>query len=274
MSATTENTQLMNLFANFLKDASELVKVKKDTNCLISQIIAHMVTDECNKMAIQNLERIFQRPFDSSHSDSSHSDSSHSDSSHSDSSHSDSSTMEEPLTTSPLKQKQKKIKANKSELNSPPDVPKAKPGRKAKTATNKEEEPVVASTCVTPVLDEPKPKAKKVKTKKTTEEAPTEEAPTEEAPKKEKKTKKVKANYIVPTEEAPTEEAPTEEVLKKEKKIKKVKAMVELKEVESKEVESKEVESTEDLVAKPVTMSNNEELTEEDLLEILSEDEE
>jgi len=274
MSATTENTQLMNLFTNFLKDASKLVKVKKDTDCLLSQIIAHMATDECNTTAIQNLERIFQRPFGSSQSDSS--------------------TTEEPLTidtvnapTSPLKQK--KIRAKKSELNSPvitdkdaPKVTKGKPGRKAKTQLVEEEPvlelvaPVVASACATPVLEEPKPtKAKKAKAKKTKEPAPTEEAPSQEMPKeeqpKEEQPKEEQPKEEQPKEEEPKEEEPKEEEPpKKEKKIKKVKA----KKDKPKEEEPKEDPPSEDLVAKLVAISNTEELTEEDLLELLSEDEE
>ena len=228
MSATTENTQLMNLFDKFLKDASKLSKVKKDTDCLISQIIAHMVTDDCHESAIQNLERIFQRPFDSANT-------------------------EEPVSivvddiTSPLKEKQKKIRAKKSEFNSPaitnadvtaePKVAKGKPGRKAKTAATVDEPvlelvaPVVASACSTPILEEEESKPKKTKAKKT------KEASTEEAPKKEKKTKKVKGN----------------------------------------EEESMQDTPSEDLVAKLVVIGNTEEteeLTEEDLLELLSEDEE
>jgi len=237
MTANTENTQLMNLFDKFLKDASKLSKVKKDTDCLISQIIAHMVTDECHVSAIQNLERIFQRPFDSVAADSS--------------------TVEEQLTidaTSPLKEKQKKIRAKKADFNSPaitdtvvtsePKVAKGKPGRKAKTAATVEEpvlelvSPVVASACATPVLEEeePKPKAKKTKAKKATLEVPTEESSKKESPKKEKKEKKEKKTKKVEDEDTPSK----------------------------------------DLVAKLVVIGNTEEteeLTEEDLLELLSDDE-
>jgi len=64
MSAqNTNTTPLSNLFDKFLKDASKLCNVKKDTECLISQIVAHMATPECQEDALMNLERIFQRSF-------------------------------------------------------------------------------------------------------------------------------------------------------------------------------------------------------------------
>jgi hypothetical protein len=266
MSATTENTQLMNLFEKFVKDASKLVNIKKDTDCLLSQIIAHMATDECHTSAIQHLERIFQRPFDSVHT-------------------------EEPLTIdidaansapSPVK-KQKKTKAKKSELNSPAPEPlanepkgtepktKGKPGRKPKASAPVEEEPaldlvapVIASACATPVLEEvDKPKAKKVKNVK---ETPVE---SEEAKPKTKKVKKVKDASI------------ETEVDEPKPKTKKTKKAIEEKPIEEKPIEEKPIEeepaAADDLVAKLTTISNEvetDELTEEDLLELLSEDEE
>jgi len=257
MSATTENTQLMNLFEKFLKDASKLTSVKKDTDCLISQIIAHMVTDECHTSAIQNLERIFQRPFDSVHT-------------------------EEHLTididcansaSSPVK-KQKKTKAKKSDIDShapesvttnEPNVTepktKGKPGRKPKVAVPVEEEPaldlvapVIASACATPVLEEvDKPKAKKVKKVKAVH------VESEESKPKAKKVKKVKDASI---------ETEVDEPKPKTKKTKKP--------IEEKPIED-EPAAADDLVAKLTTISNEietDELTEEDLLELLSEDEE
>lgn len=200
MSTTTENTQLINLFTNFIKDASNLVRVQKDTNCLISQIIAHMVSDECNETAIKNLERIFQRPF----------------------------TVDDT------------VQEGEEDLQ----VEKKPKGKKSKVTPVEDEPiielvaPVVASVCTTPVLEEPKPKVKNVKTKKSKEES---------------KDKKIKSKVA---------------------KVKKTKA--EPKQEPKEELKEDTPKEKTDLVAKLVIMTNTEdteELTEEDLLELISEDE-
>ena len=67
MSANQMSTEvpspITKLFEKFLNDVSKIGIVKKDTDCLIAQIVAHMATPECKEDALNNLERIFQRSF-------------------------------------------------------------------------------------------------------------------------------------------------------------------------------------------------------------------
>ena len=58
-TTTTETTQLMTLFDNFILDSSKIVCPKKDTVILIAKIINHMLTDDYQTSTTKNIESVF-----------------------------------------------------------------------------------------------------------------------------------------------------------------------------------------------------------------------
>lgn len=55
------NAQMSNLFEKFLATASKVAK--KESESITSQIVLYMASEECKRMALENLERIFERSF-------------------------------------------------------------------------------------------------------------------------------------------------------------------------------------------------------------------
>lgn len=241
-ASASSSTPLTNLFEKFLKDASKLCSVKKDTDSLIAQIIAHMATPECEEAALNNLERIFQRSF-----------------------HTDKVDIEPQVDNairsgfnSPLLTKNKKT----------PELTEKKSKSKSKLNTEVEVEDEAHTDPVVEEVKEkkksgPKPKAKAVPV------VEEQEAPIELKEKKKPGPKpKTKAEPVVQEQEAPTE-------LKEKKKPAGPKAKAK-KETPIEVTENNQSVKQDDIVARLVSVTNDsdEELTEEDLLEIVDTDSE
>ena len=237
--STEVPTPITKLFEKFLNDVSKIGIVKKDTDCLIAQIVAHMATPECKEDALNNLERIFQRSFRTEDEESSI-----------EATPEVTSGFNSPIPTKTKKtpeikeKKSKKTATPVEELETPTEVKeKKKPGPKAKKT---EEEPQETPTEVKE-KKKPGPKAKKTEDEQ--------ETPTEV---KEKKKPGPKAKK---TEEDP-QETPAE-VKEKKKPASKTKSKKESVVEEEKET---------DMIARLVSVTEEDkELTEDDLLEICSE---
>jgi hypothetical protein len=188
-TTTTETTQLMTLFDNFILDSSKIVCPKKATVILIANIINHMLTDDYQTSTTKNIKSVFV------------------------------SNDEEP------KKKTKKPKAKKVDpvstessdlvLTEPDATASQEVEKKPKTKkTKKVEDPVSASPDV-----EKKPKAKK--TKKVEDPVSTDPADPQEVEKKPKAKKVKKVDEPVSSDES----SDPQEVEKKPK-AKKVKKTV------------------------------------------------
>jgi len=151
--STTTASPLTKLFEKFLKDASKLATVKKDTDCLVAQIVAHMFTPECEEAALTNLERIFQRSFRPELTI---------DVEAANEAEGPRSELNSPLPVKPKKKTTKKSKTPEEVVESPVEIKeKKKPGPKAKKVIQEE-------TTVEEIKEKKKPGPKAKKTKVST----------------------------------------------------------------------------------------------------------
>lgn len=149
-------TPLTKLFEKFLKDAGKLATVKKDTDCLVAQIVAHMFTPECEEAALTNLERIFQRSFRPELTI---------DVEASNETEGPRSELNSPLPVKPKKKTTKKSKTPEEGLEPPVEIKeKKKPGPKAKKVIQDETTLTESSLPVADIKEKkkPGPKSKKV----------------------------------------------------------------------------------------------------------------
>ena len=156
-SVASVESKLVGLFDKFLSDAAKVCALKKYADSLLAQAVVHMASDECKTAAIQNLERIFERPFvfDDAETEEPAEDS-----------------TEEPVVSNEKpKKRSRKPKATEETPAAAEEPADEKPKKRTKKPKATEETPAAAEE---PAADE-KPKKRTKKSKETEEKLVVEE---------------------------------------------------------------------------------------------------